>query len=204
MDQQTDRHEQTDRQTGRRCTAMHVCIGVWLPGLWHPQRLVSTDFSTVVIDRYQKQYPQCEYGHFVCAEMAAMTDVFPPGHFDVVFEKCSVDALTCLAPEQPWMHATDMFERVRHVLCQIHTLLRPGGTFVSVTYNAPHFWMHVLDGHNPFADIQLVNTVPLPLNGARVTASRLITCCCACYIASTVCWSVLWQNVGKAIPVCLS
>ena len=67
-------------------------------------------------------------------ELAGLDD----GSFDLVIDKAAVDALQC-DEGSPWDPNPAVLEDVARTCEQVLRVLRPGGTFVSISFQQPHF-----------------------------------------------------------------
>ena len=110
-------------------------------------------------------------GEFRVADMTTLPEEFPKASFDVVVDKCSVDALT-VDPGDMW----DPNEATRRVvdatLQGVAHVLRPGGVFFSYTFNQPHFRRPLLQASDALFDIELKREVDIGMQQCFVFVLR--------------------------------
>ncbi len=124
-----------------------------------PSQMVSLDNSEVVIDRMRHKYADSA-GRWIVGDMTKLDEIFPPHSFDVVIDKCTIDAVT-VDPGDIWgpllrcpysgcpvlqvcvCVCTDPNEATRSIVNAVVTsvrhVLKADGVFVSMSFNQPHF-----------------------------------------------------------------
>jgi len=103
----------------------------------HPTaRLMSTDYSPVVVAAMTAAHPRATY---LVGDVRGMANVFPiAGAFDVIVDKGCMDAL--VADEgSPWTPAPSATADAAAMAVEMRRLLAPGGVFLQVTFHQPHF-----------------------------------------------------------------
>lgn len=126
-----------------------------------PDQLVSTDFSSVVLDSMRAKYG-ASVGDFMFADMTKLEDMFPAAAcFDVVVDKCSIDALT-VDPGDVWDPDEKTRGDVTAVLRGVHHVLNPaGGVFFSYSFNQPHFRKPLLQALPDKLSVAMTRSVEL-------------------------------------------
>jgi len=96
--------------------------------------ICNIDFSATVIENMSKEYPQMTW------KVMDMLDLqFPPGTFDVVIEKATLDCLF-VKEKSPWEASEQVSIAMDQVLGGVSKVLkRPDGKFISITFAQPHF-----------------------------------------------------------------
>ena len=69
-------------------------------------------------------------------DMMAMT--FPDGDFDVVLDKGTMDVIMT-DNKDPWNPTEEVKERGRKVVDNVYRVLKPGGQFIQISFDQPHF-----------------------------------------------------------------
>ena len=84
-----------------------------------------------------------KYPHlrFQTMDMTAMT--FKSHSFDVVFEKATLDSLV-VDCKSPWDLKDPSYVDLLKALTEVKKVLKPGGSFVSITFTQPHFRVPLL------------------------------------------------------------
>jgi ubiquinone/menaquinone biosynthesis C-methylase UbiE len=73
---------------------------------------------------------------------------FPDNHFDVVLEKATIDGML-VNEKDPWKVSESGRKTVASVMKEAHRVLRPGGSFISISFSPPHLRGHLLLEPNP-------------------------------------------------------
>lgn len=74
-------------------------------------------------------------------DMTAMT--FKSHSFDVVFEKATLDSLV-VDCKSPWDLKDPSYVDLLKALTEVKKVLKPGGSFISITFTQPHFRVPLL------------------------------------------------------------
>ena len=69
-------------------------------------------------------------------DMMAMT--FPEGDFDVVLDKGTMDVIMT-DNKDPWNPTEEVKERGRKIIDNVYRVLKPGGQFIQISFDQPHF-----------------------------------------------------------------
>ncbi|ODV88597.1 hypothetical protein CANCADRAFT_3242 [Tortispora caseinolytica NRRL Y-17796] len=101
--------------------------------------IVNIDFSPNVIDQMRKQYPEMEW-----LEMDVRAMTFPESTFDSAIDKGTLDALLSYKGSV-WQLPASVQHNVDQYMDEIHRVLRPGGTFLYISYRQPHFAKLAID-----------------------------------------------------------
>lgn len=96
------------------------------------------DFSSTVIDNMSKEFPQM---HWKVMDMLDLQ--FPPGTFDVVIEKATLDCLF-VKEKSPWEVSDEVSTAMDKVLKGVSKVLKQPkdhhkSRFISITFAQPHF-----------------------------------------------------------------
>ena len=101
------------------------------------------DYADSVIERMRKKYesdPEHErlqqQLRFTCMDMMNMT--YDPGSFDFVIDKATMDVILT-DNKDPWNPLPHIFEKSSKTLNNCIRVLKPQGTFVSISFDQPHF-----------------------------------------------------------------
>lgn len=89
--------------------------------------ITNTDVSKVVISQMQKRHLDKAELRWLAMDVAQQLE-FGDASFDLVFDKGTLDSLLC---------ADDADERCERALREVARCLRPGASFVCVSYGAP-------------------------------------------------------------------
>ncbi|PJF19192.1 hypothetical protein PSACC_01034 [Paramicrosporidium saccamoebae] len=95
--------------------------------------VVSIDYSEPVVETMKKRAP-----HLKWLQMDMRTLEFPSESFEVVFDKCSLDALFTDGGSV-WDPSTQVRSDVGACIDEVLRVLKPGGTFISLSFGQPHF-----------------------------------------------------------------
>jgi len=80
--------------------------------------IVNMDYSSVVISNMRERHSALQGVEWVVMDAMDMTE-FPPGSFDVVLEKGTLDALL-VAETDPWKLSSDAEAIINIILRQVH------------------------------------------------------------------------------------
>jgi SAM-dependent methyltransferase len=107
--------------------------------------VVGLDYSPVVISQNEQRYASESRLKWICGDVIGMAQI-ESAKFDVVFDKGTLDSLMSSGPSARF---------VPQMLSEISRVLKPGGTFVEVSYGtqntrasflkAPAYGWHVLE-----------------------------------------------------------
>lgn len=117
------------------------------------ENIVSTDYSEIVIERMRAKHPD------MCWEVADMRALpYAPACFDVVIDKAGLDATMVRSPvlgtlrphlnaaprEQAgegsvWDPVPEVVQAAHETCLSVLHVLKPGGRFVSISFQQPHF-----------------------------------------------------------------
>lgn len=96
--------------------------------------VTSMDYSVTVIENMRTKYPELTW---IVQDMTDMKDVLP-NSFDYVLDKAAMDALV-VDEGDPWNPNSFTKDRVARMMTEINRILKPGGTFIQVSFQQPHF-----------------------------------------------------------------
>ena len=91
------------------------------------------DYSDVVIEKMKEKHQDMRW-HTM--DMMAMT--FPDGEFDIVLDKGTMDVIMT-DNKDPWNPTEEVKERGRKVIDNVYRVLKPGGQFIQISFDQPHF-----------------------------------------------------------------
>ena len=91
------------------------------------------DYSEVVIEKMKEKHPDMRWH---AMDMMAMT--FPDGDFDCVLDKGTMDVIMT-DNKDPWNPTEEVKERGRKVIDNVYRVLKPGGQFIQISFDQPHF-----------------------------------------------------------------
>jgi len=97
--------------------------------------ITNIDYSPVVIDKMKFKHSDLKMEWLV---MDATNLNFPAGHFDVVLEKGTLDAMM-VEEKNPWSISESTKKLVDDVLTETSRVLNEKGKFISITFAQPHF-----------------------------------------------------------------
>ena len=98
-------------------------------------RVTSTDFSKVVVDAMRERVPGCEWRVLDMTAMEGVAD----SSFDAVVDKAGMDALVAAEGKDPWNPLPGAVKTTAAMVSEVCRVLKPGGTFVQITFQQPHF-----------------------------------------------------------------
>lgn len=120
------------------------------------EKVVSIDFSEVVISQMKKKYqhdPKLEW------EVGDLTKMkFSNNSFDYVFDKATLDTLIC---------GDNSNKIVGSMLKEIARVMKPGGTFVLISYGTPATRKRFFEG-SPFG-LSISDTIKVEKQGIQGT-----------------------------------
>jgi SAM-dependent methyltransferase len=96
-------------------------------------RLLSTDYSEVVLANNRGRWPDLAWQFADMNDLSAL-----PGPFDIVIDKGALDAVVA-REEDVWDPQPDLRAEVRNILEQVRKVLVPGGLYLQVSFQQPHF-----------------------------------------------------------------
>ncbi|XP_071956517.1 EEF1A lysine methyltransferase 4-like [Antedon mediterranea] len=96
--------------------------------------IVNIDFSEVCIEKMKERCKDCTNMTWQVMNMKTLD--FPADSFDVVIDKAAIDALMT-SEKSAWTVSQECREEVDEVLSEISRVLRPNGTFLSLTFVSP-------------------------------------------------------------------
>ncbi|KAM3865946.1 EEF1A lysine methyltransferase 4 [Diretmus argenteus] len=98
--------------------------------------ITNIDYSSVCIDTMSARHRDCPGMSW--HQMDVRQLAFPDASFDVVLEKATLDALM-VNEKSPWNVSNQTACLIHQTLKEISRVLKPGGRFVSVTFDQPLF-----------------------------------------------------------------
>jgi ubiquinone/menaquinone biosynthesis C-methylase UbiE len=120
--------------------------------------ITAIDFSDTCIALMQKNFPT-RAEKYVCMDGRDME--FKQGEFDVAVDKGTLDALTASKTEAAWHNG-------KKVAAEIARVVKPGGTFITISCTAPGKWAESLELEPNFA----------PFMGECSCSSSSFVCVC--------------------------
>jgi SAM-dependent methyltransferase len=103
------------------------------------------DYSGVVIERMAAKYAElADPAQLRWTTMDMMDMTFPlaeggeEGTFDVVIDKATMDVIMT-DNKDPWNPSEEVKERGRKVMENVYRQLKPGGLFIQISFDQPHF-----------------------------------------------------------------
>jgi ubiquinone/menaquinone biosynthesis C-methylase UbiE len=88
--------------------------------------ITNIDFSSTVIRQMQEKYEDLDEMDFM--EMNVCKIEYPPGCFDLIIDKSTLDCVLC---------GDKSFSRASLMMQNVYRVLKPGGSFVCVSYGMP-------------------------------------------------------------------
>ncbi|KAI8614496.1 S-adenosyl-L-methionine-dependent methyltransferase [Chytriomyces sp. MP71] len=108
---------------------------------------VNVDYSPNVIEHMRERF--AEHGEtvqWVVADIFKLTESVERASFDVVVDKGTLDAfLTAFPDDDPWDPSEECWNTVRAYMGQVNAAMKPGGTFIQITWAQPHFRKRFLE-----------------------------------------------------------
>ncbi|KAK4792841.1 hypothetical protein SAY86_023276 [Trapa natans] len=102
------------------------------------------DLSAVAVEKMQQRLLSKGYREIKVVEADMLDLPFTNELFDVVIEKGTMDVLFVDSGD-PWNPNPETAFKVMTMLRQVHRVLKPNGTFISVTFGQPHFRRRFFD-----------------------------------------------------------
>lgn len=88
--------------------------------------ITNIDFSSTVIKQMLDKYRDLEEMDFT--EMNVCNIDFPPGCFDLIIDKCTLDCVLC---------GDKSFSKASLMMQNVYRVLKPGGVYMSISYGMP-------------------------------------------------------------------
>uniref|UniRef100_A0A7S3LKC0 Methyltransferase domain-containing protein n=1 Tax=Aplanochytrium stocchinoi TaxID=215587 RepID=A0A7S3LKC0_9STRA len=95
---------------------------------------VSIDYSKVVIERMSKKHPELEWKKMDMTKMGGFQDCV----FDYIIDKAAMDALVTDEGD-PWNPSESSLNSTRNMITEVVRTLKPGGKFLQISFQQPHF-----------------------------------------------------------------
>lgn len=111
---------------------------------------LNVDFSAVVIANMSRRYDDLNVD-WLQMDVRNMSSL-PAESIDVAIDKGTMDAMIY---GSPWDPPSEVREGITSTLENVHRLLKPGGTFLYISYRQPHFIKLLLPGI--FGNLEVVN-----------------------------------------------
>ena len=100
--------------------------------------LDNIDYADSVIDMLKEKYKEhAEQLRFDCMDMMNM-EAYQDGAFDIVIDKATMDVILT-DNKDPWNPSDEVRERSHKLLTECIRVLKPKGTFISISFDQPHF-----------------------------------------------------------------
>mmetsp|Transcript_29995 Transcript_29995/g.115161 ORF Transcript_29995/g.115161 Transcript_29995/m.115161 type:complete len:174 (-) Transcript_29995:864-1385(-) len=109
--------------------------------------ITSIDYSDVVISRMREQYKETPQLIWTVADVRELSEISDAGSFDVVIDKATMDALV-VDQGSPWSPSQAAIDDVFKMCKEMIYVLRPGGTFIQITFQELLFRRRFLEGHH--------------------------------------------------------
>lgn len=97
-------------------------------------KVLSTDYSSVLIDRLKTKYPSLQWSVQDMTSLASLED----NSFDLVIEKAAMDALVTDAGS-PWEPNQASCDQVDAMVASCGRVLKPGGRFIAISFQPTLF-----------------------------------------------------------------
>lgn len=102
------------------------------------RNITNTDYSASVIDIMRaKTAESCPLMKWEVADMRNM-DMIPSDSFDIVLDKCAMDAIWSDGGSL-WDPEEKTVSDITSCVKEFHRVLKPGGTFIFISFGQPHF-----------------------------------------------------------------
>lgn len=99
--------------------------------------IVNIDFSDKVIVKMRERHAALRPSMFwITMDMTELT--FENNSFDLILDKAAMDAL-CVDEGDVWYPAEHVIESITKMCQHISRVLRPGGVFIQISFQQPHF-----------------------------------------------------------------
>ena len=102
--------------------------------------IVNVDYSDVLIQRMSLKYPHMRW----IVDDVQKLEFIPNESIDVCLDKGTMDALMCDKGDV-WDPSPELIEDCRKEVDQVMRVLKPGGTFIYITFGQPHFRLRHLE-----------------------------------------------------------
>jgi EEF1A lysine methyltransferase 4 len=116
------------------------------------------DISMIVISTQAKRYKHLIEMDWMTGDVTNMESL-PDGAFDVIFEKALLDSLLC---------GTDANRRTQLMMKEINRVLKPGGTYVCVSFGNPPSRLPYLLNNNTQMKITVAEIISPTLPGFKL------------------------------------
>jgi len=100
------------------------------------KNIVNVDYSEVCIHHMANKYKQFHSLKWLTMDIRELT--FDHASFDTVIEKGTLDSLL-VSEKDRWHISEKTYAMLENILWGIRRILKPGGKFISITYEQPHF-----------------------------------------------------------------
>jgi ubiquinone/menaquinone biosynthesis C-methylase UbiE len=99
--------------------------------------VTSIDYSPTVISKMQQKYQDDNDLHWLVSDMRDMSNI-GTAKYDLVIEKGALDAF--MAKESNvWEPALEVCVDVGKALTEIRRVMKPGGLYIQISFQQPHF-----------------------------------------------------------------
>lgn len=117
------------------CGNSRLSEGLYADGF---RKIENTDYSTGVIEMMSRRTAEaCPLMTWRVLDMRDMS-VYYEARFDVVIDKCAMDAIWSDGGSV-WEPSEATVRDITSTVREIHRVLKPGGTFIFVSFGQPHF-----------------------------------------------------------------
>ncbi|KAJ8645712.1 hypothetical protein MRB53_007460 [Persea americana] len=117
------------------CGNSQLCEELYRDGI---SQITCIDLSTVAVEKMRKRLLDNGYNDIKVLEADMLDLPFGNECFDVVIEKGTMDVLFVDSGD-PWNPQPATVKKVMAMLEGVHRVLKPGGTFISISFGQPHF-----------------------------------------------------------------
>jgi len=137
--------------------------------------IVNVDFSAVVIEKQQQRFPSSLYPGLLwrVGDVRRLTQLFPSQSFDVIIDKCCMDALT-VDEGDVWNPQLSCLASVDQLCRSAIEVLVVGGKYIQISFTQPHFRIPYLSAIRHSYPWQL--QLPVTVIGEGVLKSYLYIC----------------------------
>lgn len=115
-------------------------------------KVIGIDFSETLIAQMRKKYQLEQKVEYEIGDITKMR--FPTNHFDYVFDKATFDTLIC---------GDNSNKVVTSLLKEIARVMKPGGTFILISYGNPTTRKRFFEGTQ--TGLSLVDTIKIEKQG---------------------------------------
>ena len=116
------------------------------------EKVVSIDFSEVVIAQMKKKYQEESRLEWECGDITRMK--FSNNTFDYIFDKATLDTLIC---------GDNSNKVVGSMVKEIARVMKPGGTFILISYGTPSTRKRFFDNNQN--GLQITDTLKVEKQG---------------------------------------